>query len=154
LAEELKILIGNGKIEEARRRAHTIKGVAGNIGMDNMQKVAAILEETLKEEFRGKRIIDESITALDEMMKGIISGIEILEVRINRKQLKNSSSEINYEEIQSYFGKMNALLEEYDTEANRIFDYIRNALNDSKYLSIVGSLSNAINGMNLMKHWN
>ena len=45
--EELDQLISSGKMEEARGLAHTIKGVAGNIGAINLFEAAKVLNETL-----------------------------------------------------------------------------------------------------------
>ena len=45
--EELDQLISDGKMEEAHGLAHTIKGVAGNIGAMDLFKAAEVLNETL-----------------------------------------------------------------------------------------------------------
>jgi HPt (histidine-containing phosphotransfer) domain-containing protein len=47
--EEIKEAIKNNKLDDAERFAHTVKGVAGNIGVDNLQKTAADLEAGIRE---------------------------------------------------------------------------------------------------------
>ncbi len=46
-AAELKEMLESDKFEDARRSVHTVKGVAGNIGAYDLQKVAAELEASL-----------------------------------------------------------------------------------------------------------
>ena len=45
--EELEQLISDGKKEEAHGLAHTVKGVAGNIGAMDLFEAAKVLNETL-----------------------------------------------------------------------------------------------------------
>jgi len=46
--DEIVALLEDGRLEEARRAAHSIKGVAGNVGAKKLQETAAALEEALK----------------------------------------------------------------------------------------------------------
>ena len=50
VGEELGQLISAEKMEEARALAHTIKGVAGNIGAIDLFETAKVLNETLATE--------------------------------------------------------------------------------------------------------
>ena len=47
--ERLKKFITDGEVESAARELHTIKGVASNIGGTTIRKLAAVLEQNLKE---------------------------------------------------------------------------------------------------------
>jgi CheY-like chemotaxis protein len=47
--EEIKEAIKNNNLDDAERFAHTVKGVAGNIGVNNLQKTAADLEAGIRE---------------------------------------------------------------------------------------------------------
>ena len=51
-AKEVKENLDNGKLEDAKRLAHTIKGNAGSLGAGELQKTAAALEKGIK---KGKR---------------------------------------------------------------------------------------------------
>jgi CheY-like chemotaxis protein len=46
-ASELKEMMNESRFEDARRTAHTLKGVAGNIGADGLHRIAADLEVIL-----------------------------------------------------------------------------------------------------------
>ena len=45
---EIKIAIVNGNLKDAERYAHTVNGVAGNIGVNKLQKIAGDLEAGIK----------------------------------------------------------------------------------------------------------
>ena len=47
--ERLKKFITDGEVESAARELHTIKGIASNIGGTTIRKLAAVLEQNLKE---------------------------------------------------------------------------------------------------------
>jgi two-component system, sensor histidine kinase and response regulator len=47
-AEEIKIAIAENNLDTAMRLAHTIKGIAGNIGAEKLSEVSAKLEEAIK----------------------------------------------------------------------------------------------------------
>ncbi len=46
--QEIKSAIENNNLKDAERYAHTVKGVAGNIGINNLQKTAADLETGIR----------------------------------------------------------------------------------------------------------
>lgn len=47
-SNELEQLIQSGKLEEATRFAHSIKGLAGTLGMDPLYRCSAVIEEKLR----------------------------------------------------------------------------------------------------------
>jgi two-component system sensor histidine kinase/response regulator len=46
--EELTLLVREGKYEDAQRLAHSLKGVAANVGADRVAEKAGVLEQVLK----------------------------------------------------------------------------------------------------------
>ncbi|MEE9165649.1 MAG: Hpt domain-containing protein, partial [Nitrospinota bacterium] len=51
-AEEINERLNGGKLKEAERSAHTIKGAAGTLGAGELQKAALNLEKGIKERKR------------------------------------------------------------------------------------------------------
>jgi len=57
--------------EAAVRATHTVKGVAGNIGATEIQKIAAVVEAALKEETEKEEQLDK----LDEVLLALIGNL-------------------------------------------------------------------------------
>ncbi len=72
---ELEALIRDDSIEEAHRYAHSLKGVAGSIGANDLMAAAAAIELELKE---SNTDIDALLPALQQEMELVISGITTL----------------------------------------------------------------------------
>jgi len=73
-AEKYQQLMKDEDKEPARRLVHTIKGVAGNLGMTRLQKAAADLEKSVKEEMfdEGEMLFppfEQELTSVFEMIK-------------------------------------------------------------------------------------
>ena len=75
-SEEIKKAIENNNLDEAERFAHTVKGVAGNIGVNNLQKSAEDLEAGIRERNTARydsllndfsRELDRVITTLKDL---------------------------------------------------------------------------------------
>jgi two-component system sensor histidine kinase/response regulator len=75
--ERIKAALRAGDLETATRFAHTVKGVAGNLGAEELYGVSAALEKAIKE---GERdTLDERITAFASHLDLVMGGIKILE---------------------------------------------------------------------------
>ncbi|MCU0594119.1 MAG: response regulator [Desulfobacterota bacterium] len=73
---EIKAALGSGDRETAGRLAHTVKGVSGNLGAENLYRTAAELEKAIKE---GKAKIDSPLTELEIQLRIVMEGIKSLE---------------------------------------------------------------------------
>jgi HPt (histidine-containing phosphotransfer) domain-containing protein len=65
--DEISLAIGNADLETATRLAHSVKGVAGNIGANRVQEAALPLEQALKRED-----LDEARVLMRELDKRLI----------------------------------------------------------------------------------
>ena len=65
--------LDDGDMELARRLAHTVKGVAGNLGMEQLQPMAADLEHAVKEEDADR--IRESIELFDTALQRVVQSL-------------------------------------------------------------------------------
>ena len=70
---EISDMINSGNIEEAQRYAHSVKGIAGNIGAGKLMDAAAEVEHALAE---GVTDISEELNLLQKELTLVISGID------------------------------------------------------------------------------
>jgi len=72
IAEQLK----SGEDGEAERLAHSIKGVAGNVGAGELQEAAAELEHAIKEGETDS--YEEKISAFGKVLKDVVTALAVL----------------------------------------------------------------------------
>ncbi len=118
--DQIKAALQVGDVETAARIAHTIKGVSGNLGGDNLYQAAAELENAIKE---GKNL-DLVMAEFDSQLKVVIDGIRVVEERLTAQQEpKDSGTEapVDKEAVKTLLQEMAQLLESDLTEAmNRL----------------------------------
>ena len=74
--QEIKNFLQSEKAGDAERLAHSIKGVAGNVGAGKLQEAAAELEYAIKE---GETdTYEEKISAFGKVLKNVITALEVL----------------------------------------------------------------------------
>ena len=74
--QEIKNLLQSEKAGEAERLAHSIKGVAGNVGAGNLQEAAAEVEHAIKDGETDS--YDETISAFGKVLKDIVTALGVL----------------------------------------------------------------------------
>ena len=70
-AETMERLIADSRLEEARREAHTLKGVTANIGAMDLHHMAAALEETLQQGQPPDELIERFVEAAHELLSAL-----------------------------------------------------------------------------------
>jgi len=74
--EEIRNLLQSEKVDEAERLAHSIKGVAGNVGAGPLQDAGAALESAIKQ---GEReTCEEKISAFGKILKNVVEALGVL----------------------------------------------------------------------------
>ena len=74
--QEIKDLLQVEKTGDAERLAHTVKGVAGNVGAGQLQEAAAGLEHAIKE---GETdTYEEKISAFGKVLKDVVAALGVL----------------------------------------------------------------------------
>jgi PAS domain S-box-containing protein len=76
-SDRTRELLASGDVAAARRLAHTIKGVAGNLGAERLRDVAAALEFELKGEVPGD--VEAHLEALGSAAAELLPGLEALD---------------------------------------------------------------------------
>lgn len=70
--EEVETLIANGQHDDAQILAHTIKGLAGNIGAGELQEAAAVVEGALK---KGESASDDDLKRFKSSLSALIEAL-------------------------------------------------------------------------------
>ena len=70
-ANTMEQLLNSSRLEEAAREAHTLKGVAGNIGATKLQRQAAELEEALRRGEPSAQQVERFIEAAQELFSAV-----------------------------------------------------------------------------------
>ncbi len=74
---EMEELLVDGTLEDAQRLAHTIKGVAGNVGAKDLLAAAAAVEGPLKRGDTGAA--EAALPAFEDALRIVVDGIAVLE---------------------------------------------------------------------------
>ncbi len=74
--QEIAGQLKSGEAGEAERLAHSIKGVAGNVGAGSLQEAAAELEHAIKEGEADS--YEEKISAFGKVLKNVITALGVL----------------------------------------------------------------------------
>ena len=74
--QEIKDMLRSEKAGEAERLAHSIKGVAGNVGAGKLQEAAAELEHTIKEGETDS--YEETISVFSKVLKNVVAALGVL----------------------------------------------------------------------------
>ncbi|MBF0474948.1 MAG: response regulator, partial [Deltaproteobacteria bacterium] len=117
------------RFDEARRAAHTIKGVAGNIGAQALFQTAGALELALKddhqEEARG--LFPPFEASLDRVFSGLAAWVQA-EAESAKEEAAPVSGGPDLQTARNLLPNIVRLLEDGDAEAGDLLDSLRTAL--------------------------
>jgi two-component system sensor histidine kinase/response regulator len=118
--DQIKAALQVGDVETAARLAHTVKGVSGNLGGDNLYQAASELEKAIKE---GKNL-DLVMAEFDSQLKVVIDGIRVVEERLTSQkepEVSGAEAPVDREAVKTLLQEIAQLLESDLTEAmNRL----------------------------------
>jgi CheY-like chemotaxis protein len=75
----IRVALAAGDLDLAKRVAHTVKGVAANLGIEDLQKIASELEQAIIDGQHSSTLVDSFATELAKAVENIktaLSGIE------------------------------------------------------------------------------
>lgn len=109
----------------AVRTAHTLKGVSGSIGAKTLNYLVKNLESAIKEEKPIEGTKSELVIVMQEM-DAILSQVKNLmdEIKNIKKHDSVDAEEISKEELVKKLTEMIGLIDDYDTEAQVLYDEI------------------------------
>lgn len=119
--ENIKSAIRNGDIELAIRLAHTLKGVAGNLGAKSVQEISGRVEYTLRD-----NRLDETLPLLNEMQSQLEPALtEITEWLNSMKKTQPAvSGELDKVRFTNLLNELAELLRQDDFESYKKIDEI------------------------------
>ena len=133
-AVNIRNSLSEGKVDEAERYAHGIKGVAGNIGATALFLSAEALEKAIRGDNQiAETILDEFSLRLSEV---IISAGPVV-AGFNNEEQKTDIIPPDEIQLRDIFSTMRSLLEEYDIESSDLIDDVKAAFLDSEHFHLV-----------------
>ena len=118
-----------GDMELAKRLAHTVKGVSGNIAALSLYEKATALDAGIKT--GGSKRFETLLKDFDTTLIGVISSLDSLEKSSGSEAApggETPSKEIHISEIEPLLVSMKELLEDDDTDALTVLDDLRDHL--------------------------
>ncbi|MBE9526757.1 MAG: response regulator, partial [Proteobacteria bacterium] len=113
--ERIQTSFDSGDLETAEREAHTLKGLAGNIGATALQKIAAVTEKETQS--------SDTLESLNELAQKLAATIQSLQVLDTiETNTPNNDVEINPEKIEQLMLQLRELLEDDDSESTDIIE--------------------------------
>ncbi len=120
--EEFQKARTSDDLQAATRYAHTLKGVAGNIGAKTVQESAMKLEMACKNDVADKEITD-LVNALLLVLNPVLDGLAILDT--NEKENRTESTALDQEKFGELVDRLRDLLEDDDTDATEVLEELR-----------------------------
>ncbi len=106
--KEIKEAVANEDRELAVRLAHTVKGVAGNIGAGEVQKASAVVEKALKDEDENEEIL----ISLNEVLSVLIGNLKQVNLEVNKPaENEGKKEDIDPDELKKLLSELSPLLE-------------------------------------------
>ena len=124
--------------ETATRLAHTLKGVAGNIGATGVQAAAKALEFACKE---GEAEIDPLLRAVVEELDPVIAALDSLD---RSEQSEAAGGALAKERIEPLLERLRELIEEDDTDASEVIDELAPLLAGTPRAAALKGVSEAV----------
>ena len=112
----LRDILESDDAEALTRLAHTLKGVAGNIGATQIQEAAGALEQA---SIRGQSDYEELLQHVIDVLEPVITNLAVLD---NAVTAKVSDRKLDIEQVNGLLTRLRELLEDNDAEATEIID--------------------------------
>ncbi len=122
IVNEIREAVKQSGREKAVRFAHTVKGVAGNIGAVELHKASAALEGELKKEIPEK--FGEYIADFEAKLLDVLDEIGQCKKQIIEPETQQDTSELDVNVFRPYLVELKTLLEESDVAAVNKIDEI------------------------------
>ena len=127
----IRSALASGDRVTAEREAHTLKGVAGNIGAEGVQAAAKHLEAAIRE----GSDTDAPLTKLEDILGELIVGLASLSTTPDTAEA--ATTKVSVPELLPEFDRLQALLEEYDGAAVGLVEEIRSQMAHTEFIQPV-----------------
>ena len=140
--ESIQKAVEDSDHELATRLAHTLKGVAGNIGAMDLHEEARLLETEIKEN-PSEKINNELLVSTQKALDRVIASVVRLE-KEDSGDIPASDEPIDPDQVKAMIKELDALLKDDDTEAaeivNSLVDMYRGREEQSQFKSLARSI--------------
>jgi two-component system, sensor histidine kinase and response regulator len=140
--ESIQKALEDSDQELATRLAHTLKGVAGNIGAMDLHEEARLLETEIKEN-PSEKINNELLVSTQKALDGVIASIARLE-KEDSGDIPASDEPIDPDQVKAMIKELDTLLKDDDTEAaeivNSLVEMYRGREEQSQFESLARSI--------------
>ncbi|MCK5735052.1 MAG: response regulator, partial [Spirochaetaceae bacterium] len=157
-SQELQALLDSDELLEAERLAHTLKGVAGNIGADSVFSTVTELDAELKKDKYSAELVHRLLRKTVEELNRLFSSLEtFISIQLQDSKRNISVNSLDKKELESGLSDLLLALEDYDAKAkdlieklypafksaelNKEFDIIQTKINDYDFDEAVDVLS-------------
>ncbi|MFT4928289.1 MAG: signal transduction histidine kinase/DNA-binding response OmpR family regulator [Phenylobacterium sp.] len=141
--DEIRTALAAGQRDEAERLAHTVKGVAGNLGAGQLAELAGVLEAKLSHTQTTQ--LTDIIAAVEQELKMVLAGInENLAAEPAAVDIVPTDDGISLTELTPMLNDLLNLLEEYDVEAEGLLDAVCAKVADTKLRAQLKALQKPI----------
>ena len=125
------------------RTAHTLKGVAGNIGAKGVQEAAKGLEFACKEK-QSAEVIEQLLEAVNRELSPVVAGLAAIDQTMGSKQAATGPADP--EKVKELLGQLRELLQDDDTQSASVLEELEGMLGMEAHRSVLKELSKAIDG--------
>jgi PAS domain S-box-containing protein len=140
---QISAAIESGDFHLAERTVHTIKGVAGNIGLGKVLAAAEKLERAIRTEGADRlRLFEEFRLVLERQVQAIRSAI--FEAGASQPAKRRESERFDAQSATTAIARLRALLETSDGDAAEAFFAVENILAGTLHKSRLDALGTAI----------
>jgi len=116
VSSEIKAALKEGNFDQAKLLAHSLKGVAGNIGASSLHQQAEQLEALIKQE----AVTDTALDNMDNELMQVLMGIK--QANLFNTPSHSASGVIDVNAMNSMINSLHSLLQEDDADALDIMD--------------------------------
>ncbi|WP_395397253.1 response regulator [Novosphingobium sp. BL-8A] len=127
VATAMNDALARGEPEDARRRAHGLRSVAGSLGLHEVQSRATDLEQLLLLPSSGRAAIDTEIAALDAALRSAVAAARTLEVPGAGAEIAHDAAAADPERAAQALAELRGLLLRRSLRAREAYDKFASA---------------------------
>jgi len=137
--EQIKQALANGDRKTAERLAHTLKGVCGNVGADQIQEAARVLEAAIK---AGQDDTDTELAAVRRELAPVVA--VLADIDQPGPEAGHEVIALDMDEVHSMLVRLRSLLEDDDVDATELLESLQQRYAGSNFAAAFDPLAQAI----------
>jgi HPt (histidine-containing phosphotransfer) domain-containing protein len=141
VGDKIRESLDSGDFETARRTVHTLKGLAGNLSANDLQRAARDLEKVIEEE-DVSRMEDYLMVVEDELKQVLISvrvfgdDSGVLPDTVEPEEKTETAGKVDQKELEMELNKLNTLLIEKNIESENCMESVKGLMKQGNFKEI------------------